>query len=179
MQPYHYYQHNSCKKPTFVAGGTLIDTAKENVKMISLREITAENFYDILSLKVAEHQKDFVSSAADSLAQAWLYRDTAFPFAIYEDETPVGFVMLGYYKSQEQYTLWKFFIDERYQNKGYGRQALKLSLDYLFNRFHTEEVYAGVCIGNKIAKHLYVSFGFKETGTAEDNMEELKYTFNR
>ena len=32
-------------------------------------------------------------------------------------------------------------------------------------------------IGNNIAKHLYISFGFEETGKIEANMEELKYTF--
>ena len=147
--------------------------------MIELRDITSDNFYEILDLKVAEYQKNYVSSVADSLAQAWLYRDTAFPFAIYADDLPVGFVMLGYYKSRDQYTLWKFFIDERYQNKGYGKQALKLCVNYLFDMFDTEEIYAGVYAGNKTAKRLYVSFGFEETGKLEGNIEELKYTFKR
>lgn len=147
--------------------------------MIELRDIASDNFYEILDLRVAEYQKNYVSSVADSLAQAWLYRDTAFPFAIYADDLPVGFVMLGYYKSREQYTLWKFFIDERYQNKGYGKQALKLSVNYLLNMFHAEEIYTGVYVGNKIAKHLYISFGFEETGKFEDNMEELKYIYKQ
>ena len=147
--------------------------------MIELRDITTENFYEILNLTVAEDQKRFVSSVADSLAQAWLYHDTAFPFAIYADDLPVGFVMLGYYKSREQYTLWKFFIDEKYQNKGYGKQALLLSVNYLFNLFHAKEIYTGVYIGNEIAKHLYISFGFEETGKIEYNMEELKYTLEQ
>ena len=63
--------------------------------MIELRDINSDNFYEILDLKVAEYQRNYVSSVADSLAQAWLYRDTAFPFAIYADDLPVGFVMLG------------------------------------------------------------------------------------
>ncbi|MBP3324555.1 MAG: GNAT family N-acetyltransferase [Clostridia bacterium] len=144
--------------------------------MINLREISSENFYEVLGLRVAEHQKDFVSTVAEALAQAWLYYDTAFPFAIYADDVPVGFVMLGYYKSRYQYTLWKFLIDERHQNKGYSKQALKLSIDYLINTFNTKEVFTGVYRGNEIAKRLYISFGFKETGNFEDNMEELKYT---
>ena len=147
--------------------------------MIELRDITPNNFFEILNLRVAEHQKNYVSSAADSLAQAWLYRDTAFPFAIYADDLPVGFVMLGYYESRNQYTLWKFFIDEGHQNKGYGKQALKLSVDYLFDRFNTNEIYTGVHVENTIAKRLYISFGFEETGKFEDNMEELKYTFKQ
>ena len=81
-------------------------------------------------------------------------------------------------KSEEkQYTLWKFFIDEKHQHKGYGRQALQLAVNYLHNNFDCEEIYTGVYIGNNIAKHLYISFGFEETGKIEANMEELKYTF--
>lgn len=147
--------------------------------MIELREITADNFEKIISLKVAEYQKDFVSSVSVSLSQAWLHRETAFPFAIYANDTPVGFVMLGYYQLREQYTLWKFFIDERYQNKGYGKQALKLSVNYFSDMFKAQEIYTGVHIENKLAKHMYISFGFEETGKIEGNMEELKYIFNR
>ena len=146
--------------------------------MVTLREITAENFYDVLALKVAEHQTHFVSTVAESLAQAWVYRDTAFPFAVYADETPVGFVMLGYYAARDQYTLWKFLIDHRYQDKGYGKQALQLAIGYLKDRFRAKEVYAGVFKGNTKAKHVYLSFGFAETGNTEENMEELKYTFH-
>lgn len=142
--------------------------------MIALKEITEYNFDEITDLKVFEHQKSFVSSVRDSLAQAWVYRDTAFPFAIYNDTTPIGFVMLGYYESRGQYTLWKFFIDEKFQNKGYGRQALNLAINYLINHFDAKEIYTGVLIGNEIARSLYTSFGFVETGTIEDNMIELR-----
>jgi len=144
--------------------------------MIELRKITKQNFNEIMALKVAEHQRAYVSTVSDSLAQAWIYRDTAFPFAIYAGDLPIGFVMLGYYESREQYTLWKFFIDEKHQNKGYGKKALHLAVDYLHNAFNAEEIYTGVLIGNIIAKQLYISFGFEETGKSEDNMEELKYT---
>ena len=145
--------------------------------MIQLRRITKDNFDSIKNLKVADYQNHFVSSAVDSLAQAWLYYDTAYPFAIYADDLPIGFVMLGYYESRKQYTLWKFFIDEKYQHKGYGRQALQLAVNYLHNNFGCEEIYTGVYIGNNIAKYLYISFGFEETGKIEANIEELKYTF--
>jgi len=141
--------------------------------MIELKEITPDNFEDILKLKVAESQKEFVSSTAYSLAQAWAYRETAFPFAIYSGEVIVGFVMLGYYGKRQQYTLWKFMIDESYQNKGYGKEALRLAIKYLREVQNAKEIYTGVAIGNGVAKHLYQSCGFEETGVVEDNMEEL------
>ena len=96
-------------------------------------------------------------------------------FAIYENEVPVGFVMLGYYKAKNYYTLWKFLIDKHCQNHGYGREALQLAIKYLIESFGVEEIYTGVALGNEIAKHLYSSIGFVETGVVEDNMEEMRY----
>lgn len=141
--------------------------------MVQLKKITKDNLDEVLALSVAEHQKSFVSTVADSLAQAYVYRDTAFPFGIYADDEAVGFIMLGYYESRKQYTLWKFLIDKRFQNKGFGKEALKQGIVYLKERFHAKEIYTGVSVGNETAKHLYKSLGFVETGLVEDNMEEL------
>ena len=142
--------------------------------MIQLKEITPENLDLVLLLKVSEVQKDFVSSPVYSLAQAYVYRETAYPFAIYADNTVVGFMMLGYYKEKNQYTLWKLLIDERFQNNGYGKEALKLGIHYLVNRFQVKEVFTGVTFGNDIAKNLYQSFGFKETGNHDEFQLEMK-----
>ena len=144
--------------------------------MIKLCEITKDNLDEVLALNVSEHQKGFVSSTAASLAQAYVYRDTAFPFAVYADNILVGFIMLGYYEARNQYTLWKFLIDKKYQNKGYGKEALKQGILYLRNTFDAKEIYTGVSTGNEQAKHVYKSLGFVETGLVEDGMEELKVT---
>ena len=144
--------------------------------MIQLCEITKDNLEEVLALEVADHQKSFVSSTAASLAQAYVYRETAFPFAVYADNTLVGFIMLGYYEARNQYTLWKFLIDKKYQNKGYGKEALKQGILYLRNTFEAKEIYTGVSVGNKQAKHVYQTIGFIETGLIEDGMEELKFT---
>ena len=142
--------------------------------MVELREITKGNYEECLSLNVADSQKCFVSTNAHSLAQAWVYRDTAFPFAVYSDNTMVGFIMLGYYEAKGYYTLWKFMIDEKYQNKGYGRKALKLGIDYLVNRFQVEEVYTAYYSSNDVARNLYRSFGFCETGEVVGNEIGMK-----
>lgn len=144
--------------------------------MVELREITKENYEECLSLNVADSQKCFVSSNAHSLAQAWVYHDTAFPFAVYADDTMVGFIMLGYYEAKGYYTLWKFMIDEKYQNKGYGRKALKLGIDYLVDRFKAEEIYTAYYSTNDIARNLYRSFGFCETGEVVGNEIGMKLT---
>ncbi len=142
--------------------------------MVQLKEITRDNLDEVLRLSVAEHQKSFVSTTADSLAQAYVYRDTAFPFAIFAEDEVVGFIMLGYYESRKQYTLWKFLIDKEHQGKGYGKEALKQGITYLKERFGAKEIYTGVSLGNETAKHLYSSVGFEVTGLIEEGMEEMR-----
>lgn len=144
--------------------------------MINIKEITKENIDDVLALKVGESQKSFVSTNGDSLAQAYVYSETAYPFAVYEDDKAVGFIMMGYYDVKSYYTLWKFMIDVRYQNKGYGRKALELGIQYLRDRFGVTEIYTGVVPGNTVAKKLYESVGFKDTGLIELGMEEMRLT---
>ena len=142
--------------------------------MISLKEITIENLDDVLALSVNDNQKGYVSTTAESLAQAYVYKDTAYPFAIYEDSELVGFIMMGYYETKEYYTLWKFMIDYKFQNKGYGRKALELGIEYVKKRFNPKAIYTGVTIGNDVAKRLYESVGFVATGLVEFGMEEMR-----
>ena len=143
--------------------------------MIKLDEITADNLEDVLKLKVSKEQENFVSTTAYSLAQAYVYRENAYPFAIYADDTLVGFIMFGFYELRNQYTLWKFLIDEKYQNKGYGKIALLLGIEYMKKQHGIKEMYTGVAIDNNVAEHLYQSIGFQTTGLVENGMKELRY----
>ena len=132
--------------------------------MIALRRITKENYEECFALKVTDSQMDFVPSNVYSLAQAWIFIFTSFPFAIYDDNTMVGFIMLGYYEIKNYYTIWRFMIDENYQNKGYEKKALILGVNFLIDHFKVKEVFLSVEPENTTARHLYRSLGFIETG---------------
>ncbi len=142
--------------------------------MVSLKPVTRENLEEVLALRVNEDQEKYVISNAESLSRAYVYSETAYPFAIYDDDTIVGFIMMGYYEAKEYYTLWKFMIDKRHQNKGYGRKALELGIQFIKDKFDAKEVYTGVVPGNDVAKNLYKSIGFKDTGLVELGMEEMR-----
>lgn len=142
--------------------------------MVELKEITKDNFEEVLKLKVSEKQSNFISSTVYSLAQAWVYRKTAFPFAIYADQIPVGFIMLGYYEAKDQYTLWKLMIDERYQHQDYGKRALELAINWFVNTFHVKKIYTGVAFQNTAAEKLYHSFGFRKTGDFDEVQFEME-----
>ena len=110
--------------------------------MISLRSIDDANREAVEALDVSPEQQRFVSNAADSIREAAGDRMGAHCYwAIYADETPVGFVMIsddvggpGYFP---QY-LWKLFIDERHQGRGYGTATLDLIADYFRRRPEVE-----------------------------------------
>ena len=146
--------------------------------MVELKKITKDNFEACLNLKVADNQARFVASNIYSLAQAWVYQNTAFPFAIYADNILVGFIMMGYYEVKNNYTIWRFMIDEKYQNKGYGKKSLRLAINYLVENFKVNEVLLSVEPNNHIAKNLYTSLGFNETGELEGSEIEMKLVIN-
>ena len=143
--------------------------------MVHLREITKENLEAVLKLKTTKSQEAYVSTVSYSLAQAWVYRDTAYPFAIYVKDMPVGFVMMGFYEVKQQYTIWKLLIDERYQRRGYGRQAVGLAKQYLVDTFGAAEIYLGVHEDNTDAIRLYESAGFIATGERDGKQLEMKW----
>lgn len=67
--------------------------------MILLRKIDGKNFRDILNLRVRDDQKSFVAQNDISLIEAYIavsHCGKAFPFGIYDDDTPVGFCMIGF-----------------------------------------------------------------------------------
>ena len=101
--------------------------------MIELRTINENNYTDCLNLKASVANENFVDSVAYSLAEAWVhYKDTK-PFAIYADETMIGFVSM--YVGEENYQIINFLIDDAYQKKGYGTAAAKLCIDFLYKEY--------------------------------------------
>lgn len=67
--------------------------------MIRLREITFDNFIECIKLEAKEEQKDFVATNLYSLAEAYTALSNGYsipmPYAIYNDDTMVGFIMLS------------------------------------------------------------------------------------
>ncbi|MBP5574979.1 MAG: GNAT family N-acetyltransferase, partial [Bacilli bacterium] len=117
--------------------------------MIHLEKIDSTNIWEIVDLKVFKSQKHFVAANWMSIVQAYGVQDSAtsaFPFAIYNDKRPVGFLMIGFNEAAmyenwddieapkslvNNYSIWRLMIDKRYQKRGYGREAIKLALDFI------------------------------------------------
>ena len=143
--------------------------------MITLREITEENFIDAFQLKLAAGQEAFVSHPIRSLAQAYVYREQCQPFGIYEGDTMVGYVMVIYDYDIPEYDIWHMMIDESQQGKGYGSKALSLVLDYIRTKpFGDSDRVALTCNKeNEAALRLYHRLGFRPTGVEEEDEIEM------
>ncbi len=147
--------------------------------MLRLEKITGKNVWSILKLRVSEDQESFVAPNDISIIEAYTAitgNGYAFPFGIYEGETPVGFLMIGFDAddcwedapsiARGNYNLWRLMIDKNYQNKGYGKEAVRLALEFIktFPCGKADFCWLSYEPENEIASRLYHSFGFVETG---------------
>ena len=150
--------------------------------MITLRKVDSKNVWKLLRLKVREDQDNFVATNTQSIVEAYTTitaGGVALPFGVFDDETPVGFVMIGYGVDEtfedppkiayNNYSIWRLMIDKDQQGKGYGREALRLALDYIrtFPCGEAEYCYLSYEPENTVAKALYASFGFRENGETD------------
>lgn len=143
---------------------------KESNPEISLREVTKETLRDITRLKVNPNQERLVATNAESIAEAYFSRDTAWFRAIYADDTPVGFVMLEDNAAAQSYYLWRFMIDARYQKRGIGQKALELIFEYVKTRPGAKVLYTSCVPGEGSPGPFYEKMGFVYTGE-EDGSE--------
>lgn len=145
--------------------------------MISLQKITLENRRAIFNLEVTEDQRRYVASNLSSVASCYVLATNGgqpFPFAIYKDSEPVGFVMITYgitsydlpSVAHGNYCILRLMIGQQYQNRGYGREAMERILAFIrsFPAGHAQYCWIPYSPANIAAKKLYESFGFRENG---------------
>ena len=141
---------------------------------IKLAPIDDTNREAVLALSVREDQPfvapNYVSlrQAAETEAEA---PGVARPFAIYADDTLVGFCMFAFNPEDEdeedRYYLWRFMIDQRYQDMGYGQAALDEIIRY-YKDNGADRLYLSTEPENERGLHVYHKAGFRETGVIDD-----------
>ncbi len=141
---------------------------------MELREITGENYQQVLNLSTGAGQEEFVAQNVRSLAQAWVFRDRARPYALYEGEEPVGFIMFDWRPEKKWVEIWRFMIDHRFQRKGYGRRAMELALEKIRRAGVFDRVQLYYVPGNEKARALYRNLGFGETGNTLDGEIQME-----
>ena len=146
--------------------------------VVTLREITRENLYEILELQVTKNQENFVASNAVSLAEAHFYPEIAWFRAIYADETPVGFIMVEDDPLNSLYHLWRFMIDASFQKCGFGRRALELAIEHVKTRPGAKALSTSCVPGEGSPGKFYEKMGFTYTGEKDEDGElVMRYQF--
>ncbi len=136
--------------------------------MVSLRPITESNREAVEALRVSQRQEQFVSDVRASMLEAADEPDgRAIYWAVYDDDTPVGFVMIADEVGSPEYIphyLWKLLIDERYQRRGFGTATLDLIVDYFRGRPGVEVLTTSAGQGDGSPIAFYERYGFENTG---------------
>lgn len=167
----------------------MTESRSRKVKMknrIRFEKVNYDNFDDLIGLQVKEDQKKYVASNVSSLARAYAALasgGTALPFGIYYGDKPVGFLMIGYFAEMDDvrviwngdeeeitdfmpgsYLIWLLMIDKDHQGKGYGKEALRLALEFIKTKPCGNAAYCWLSYEqeNNVARELYRSFGFEE-----------------
>lgn len=154
--------------------------------MLELKKINRNNVEAILKLEVFDNQKSFVATNNSSIIEAYIaitVNNHVFTFGIYKDDTPIGFLMIGYDVNSDDegapkiakgnYNIWSFMIDKKFQGKGFGRKAMDLALKFV-NTFPcgtAKYCWLSYESENDLARELYKSVGFVET--EEKDGEEI------
>ncbi len=117
---------------------------------------------------MAPGQEKFVSSVIDSLREAVEEPGgRAIYWAVYSDETPVGFVMIADDVDGPEYIpqfLWKLLIDEHHQRNGFGRATLDLIVEYFRGRPGVDVLHTSAGQGDGSPIEFYEHYGFERTG---------------
>ncbi|HKX48222.1 MAG TPA: GNAT family N-acetyltransferase [Gaiellaceae bacterium] len=136
--------------------------------MITLRPLDDANRDAVRALRVSPEQLAFVSSVADSLAEAEEEPGgRAVQWGLYDGEFPVGFVMISDEVEAPGYIahyLWKLLIDERHQRRGYGTAALDLVAEYFRGRPGVDVIWTSAGEGEGSPIPFYERYGFERTG---------------
>ena len=150
--------------------------------MINLREITSKNLKSIIDLNVKEDQKDYVALNSVSIAQGH-YSKSAWFKGIFNDDRPVGFVMLDLIEEENKCFLWRFMIDREYQGKGFGKIALTQVIDFVKSLNLYTYIATSYVPAENSAGGFYKNFGFieseeitKEFGIEDSDEIGMKYT---
>lgn len=139
---------------------------------LKFKEITKDNWEECINLKVSKEQEKFVASNSYSLIQSH-YGIGLYPLAIYDDNTMVGFLMYEKDDIANDLGMCRLMIDIKYQNKGYGKATVLKLLNLIKEKYGSTPFYTSFEPDNTVAKKLYESLGFRDTGKLLD--DEILY----
>ncbi|MBY5035285.1 GNAT family N-acetyltransferase [Streptococcus gallolyticus] len=143
--------------------------------MIKLKTVDESNFEAVLDLSLSLQDHRRVASNTYSLAQAWLYGEKVKPYAIYNSDQVVGFLMLWIYPEKNEWLIWRLMIDRHHQNQGYGKEVLRQVIKLAQADQVCQRLIADYVIGNHRMRGMLESLAFETKGpVGNEVVMELK-----
>ena len=142
---------------------------------ISIQAVTKENYQEILKLRVAVSQSDYIETPMECLTEATeceFYK----PVGLYSDDELVGFAMYGFFPNEtKRGRLWidRILIDSSYQGKGLGTLFMEALIEKVEEEYGKQPIFLSVYPDNKGAIHLYDKLGFVFTDEFDINGESI------
>lgn len=142
--------------------------------MIKLTVVTEDNWLEVASLSVSEDQRKYLAPPIGILARGYVYRNcNANIFVIANEESIVGVALVREFTDEPLgYELQQFMIDQKYQGRGYGSEALRLILEELRMENHFDHVEVCVKKEDSAAIHVYEKLGFVDSGYIDDQVPD-------
>lgn len=146
--------------------------------MVRLVEITERNIYDYTQLMVNEEQEIYCEDVRSALAWGYVYRDRgARVWGIEADGAAAGLAMVKDPASpmdeEDCYDLFELLVDQRFQRRGIGAEALRLILEFLRAERRYEGVQAIVNVCSDAALRLLERAGFEELDNLDEVFEDI------
>ena len=135
---------------------------------VTLRPVDRDTWRDVARLTVTPDQQRFVAAPTYYLAMC-AYGDVWHPMSVHDASgSVVGFLMWGIDDADGSCWLGGILVDAGQQRRGLGRAAVIQTLSLL----RTETGHTSFALSyrpdNVVARQLYASLGFVETGEEED-----------
>lgn len=143
---------------------------------ISLREVTLDNWVDVIELEISKEQEAYVALNSESIAESSFY-DHYVNRAIYRGDEVVGF--LQYYQELEEglpdeFYIAQFMVDLKLQGQGIGKKATELAIKEISAIPECKEISILYMPGHHVMRKFYADFGFVVTREDEEDGVEMK-----
>ena len=132
---------------------------------VSIRPIGCEEdlWYATAECRLAPGQEEFVNPAGFDIGRAWLCPAENVPCIIRAEGKPIGFITLRFREKPKPHLGWGYYLDARWQGKGWGRTAARLAVSILKAADRGLAIRLSVEADNLPSQRLCASLGFRRT----------------
>lgn len=148
---------------------------------ISLRDITKDNWLDMIDLDISKEQEKYVALPAEAIA-ASKFHEHYVNRGVYLEEEPVGFIQYHPNFNEnmpDDVFLDQLIIDQGFQGRGYGTKAFALAVDEIRSMPGINSISVCYVDGHSIMRRFFSRFGFNVVEQQEYEETIMRLHFSR